>query len=86
MELRAILSRPYPRIEIRNGIPVLQLDENVLMRLPPLNAPLALCACKFRLSAEHQRDLEIAFFRRINNPEPSDIAYLFEALDRTPLP
>lgn len=84
MELRTILARPYPRIETHNGIPILRLDENVLMRLPPLNAPLALNVFKTRLPAEIQRDFEIALFRRIEGPEPSDIAFLLDILKQCP--
>jgi len=84
MELRMILLRPYPQIEIRNGIPILRLADNVLMRLPPLNAPLALCVFKTRLPVDIQRDFEIAIFRRIDEPEPSDIAFLLDTLNRCP--
>lgn len=81
MELRDVLSRPYPVIETRNGRPVLRLDENVFLLLPPLDSPVALASYKTRLSPEIRRDYEIARFKKHHpRAEPSDIAELLEAL------
>lgn len=82
LDINDIRSHPYPRIEIRNGVPILLIDQNVLMRLPPLDEPIAQAAFAARLPPEQYLQLAIARFKRITFYAPDDIIELMEALER----